>query len=728
MHPCIDPGILRVASEDLLMHAAALWNLQKPLSELITMKNPQRPTKPKRLIGPSFVDPLVSSFLLAAVLLAAGPARAQNYNVLYSFTGGADGGQPVAGLISDGAGNLYGTTQSGGILTRSCAPQGCGVVFKLDLAGKETVLYTFTGGADGAFPEAALVRDSTGILYGTTTQGGVCSWIYGPKGCGVVFKLDPTTGQETILYSFTGGADGALPQASLFLDNAGILYGTTSQGGGDASGLCQAIGCGVVFKLDPSTSTYTVLYTFTGAADGGQSTAGLVQDSAGNFYGTTSIGGVNVSPCAPGCGVIFKLDPIGTETVLYTFTGQADGSTPVAALIRDANGNLYGTTQNGGSYGWGVAFKLDPTGKESVLHEFTGASDGATPRGGLISDAAGNLYGAAMQGGTGTFFTNGVIFEIDSTGTYIVLHTLAASGAEGMNPYAGLLMDSAGNLYGTASGAGASCPANSYSCGVVFEVTPGVITSFNVSVVMAGNGAGTVTSNPAGIDCGSACSANFSSGTTVTLTASATPGSAFEGWGGSCSGSDGCTVTAGVSVTATFDAVLPDFSLTPTSASLTVQPGGEGTDTIKVAPQNGAFGNAIQLSCAITGPSPTPTCALSPALVTLGANSVPSTLTFTAPAAAAMLAPAGHRQPSKSLYALWLPLMFGIPFVGASKKQGRRYWVLGGVLLLLVLLQTACGGSNYNSVATQGPTNYTVTVTGASGTITHTVQVTVTVQ
>ncbi len=632
----------------------------------------------------------------------------------------------MAGLISDGAGNLYGTTQSGGILTGPCAPQGCGVVFKLDSTGKETVLYTFTGGADGASPAAALVRDAAGNLYGTTVSGGVCSWPYSSNGCGVVFKLDPTTGQETALYSFSGGADGAGP-GPLLLDNAGILYGTTSSGGGDASGRCQAIGCGVVFKLEPSTSTYTVLYTFTGAADGGQPLAGLVQDSAGNFYGTTGSGGANVSVCGGfGCGVVFKLDPIGTDTVLYTFTGQADGGSPVAALIRDADGNLYGTTENAGTYGWGVVFKLDPTGKETILHEFTGAADGATPRGGLISDAAGNLYGTTLQGGTGTFFTNGVVFELDNSGTYIVLHTLAASEAEGMNPYAGLLMDSAGNLYGTASEAGASCPTNSYSCGVVFEVTPGVVTSFNISVIVDGNGS--VQSNPAGIDCGSTCSANFANGTSVTLTPVPLTGFTFVGWSGGCSGTGNCTLASGAAVTAAFSSVGADFSLMPASTTLAIQPGAQGTDVVTITPQNGLFESDIQLFCAVAGPSPMPACALSPSSVTLlGENSATSALTITVPTRTAVQLLKGRSSFQRSFFALGVPLLLGISVIGKSRRKRARTMTLSGLLLMLIILQIGCS-SALNGGGTGGPTNYTVTVTGSSGSIQHSTQVTITVQ
>jgi uncharacterized repeat protein (TIGR03803 family) len=664
---------------------------------------------------------------LLALILAAGPVRAQNYKVLYSFTGGADGGEVLAGVISDGAGNLYGTTESGGIFTGSCAPQGCGVVFKLDSSGKETVLYRFTGGADGAFPTGALVRDAAGNLYGTTASGGTCSWIYNAMGCGLVFKLDPATGHETVLYSFTGGADGAGPEAGLFLDNAGILYGTATLGGGDASGRCQAIGCGVVFRLDPSTSTYTVLYSFTGAADGGQPVAGLVQDSAGNLYGTTSSGGLNVSVCGGfGCGVVFKLDPSGTYTVLYTFTGQADGGTPVAALIRDADGNLYGTTENGGDFGWGVVFKLDPSGNETVLHEFTGAADGATLRGGVIQDAAGNLYGATMQGGSGSFFTNGVIFEIDSSGTYVVLHTLAANAAEGMWTYAGLVMDSAGNLYGTTSGAGPSCTINFVYCGVVFELTPGVATNFNISTIVNGNGS--VESTPAGIDCGSTCSANFANGTSVTLTPVPLAGFTFVGWTGGCSGTGSCTLASGAVVTAGFSSVGADFTLTPASTTLAIQPGGQGTDVVTIAPQNGLFESGIQLSCTVAGPTPMPACALSPSSVTLpGENSATTTLTITAPTRTAAQLQNRSSSFQRSFFALGIPLLFGISVIGKSRRRNSRVLTLSGLLLMLIILQIGCS-SSLNRGGTGTPTNYTVTVTASSGSIQHMTQVTITVQ
>jgi len=249
--------------------------------------------------------------------------------VLHSFAGApTDGAFPVSGLIRDKAGNFYGTTRFGGA-------SDFGTVFKLDSTGKETVLYSFTGGDDGGDLQAGVVRDSAGNLYGTTIEGGTF-------GVGVVFKLDPT-GKETVQYHFTGGADGALPYARLVRDKAGNLYGATAYGG---------LGCGVVFRLD-STGNETVLYSFTCGADGAQPRAGLLRDKAGNLYGTTESGGNS------NFGVVFKLDITGEETVLHTFTGP-DGLQVDAGLVRDPKGNLYGTTVGGGASGNGVVFKLTP--------------------------------------------------------------------------------------------------------------------------------------------------------------------------------------------------------------------------------------------------------------------------------------------------------------------------------------------------------------------------------
>jgi uncharacterized repeat protein (TIGR03803 family) len=236
-------------------------------------------------------------------------------------------------LIRDSAGNLYGTSEGGG-------DWGKGAVFKLDATGNVTVLHSFSGGPDGDDPTAGLVQDTAGDYYGTTFLGGA-------SGYGVVFKLG-TAGHETVLHSFTGGADGANPLGGVVLDPEGNLYGTTFNGGSGKYLACFGGPCGVVFKLDPS-GRETVLHSFKGPD--GDCPVALIRDVEGNLYGVTKYGGA-------GYGVVFKLDTTGTETVLYTFKGLEDGSTPVAGVIRDAAGNLYGTTQLGGAFGAGVVFKL----------------------------------------------------------------------------------------------------------------------------------------------------------------------------------------------------------------------------------------------------------------------------------------------------------------------------------------------------------------------------------
>ena len=307
--------------------------------------------------------------------------------VLYSFAGnGTDGAYPYSALVRDLAGDLYGTTGSGG-------ESGYGTVFKIDAAGAETVLHSFGGGHDGKFPYG-LLQDAAGGLYGTTWQGG-------RSDRGTVFKLDNTGGK---VLSFSTILEGTWPYAALIQDSAGNLYGTTTYGG--------QVGLGNVFKLD-AAGAETVLYSFTGGPDGGGPYAGLIRDAEGNLYGTTAFGG------ATGSGTVFKLDTAGTLTVLHTFTGGADGYNPYAGLIQDSAGNLYGTTTYGGSAsktsGYGVVFKIDPAGTETVLYTFTGRDDGGQPFAGLFRDSAGNLYGTASSGGkfnSGCSGGCGVVFKI----------------------------------------------------------------------------------------------------------------------------------------------------------------------------------------------------------------------------------------------------------------------------------------------------------------------------
>jgi uncharacterized repeat protein (TIGR03803 family) len=305
--------------------------------------------------------------------------------VLYTFDlFTANGyGQPTGNVIRDSAGNFYGTTFIG----QADVGYGYGVVYKVNTSGHATVLHNFTNGADGGNPYGGVILDAKGNVYGTASGGGA-------SGDGVVFKID-TSGNETVLYSFTGGTDGGFPYGSIIRDSAGNFYGTTNGGG--------AAGAGVVFKLD-SSGNETVLYSFSGGADGGYPLACLLRDPAGNFYGTTNVGG------ASGAGVVFKLDTSGDETALYSFTGGADGGYPLwVVLARDSAGDLYGTTASGGTANQGVVFKIDKSGNESVLHTFTGGADGGSPYTGVIFGPEGQLYGATAFGGQANV---GVVFEI----------------------------------------------------------------------------------------------------------------------------------------------------------------------------------------------------------------------------------------------------------------------------------------------------------------------------
>jgi uncharacterized repeat protein (TIGR03803 family) len=333
------------------------------------------------------------------------------HRVLYHFcslNNCTDGDGPVAGLIFDKKGNLYGTTGGGGAY-------GAGTVFKLTPSGHESVIYSFCPGghpcADGAGPSAGLIFDKEGNLYGTTYEGGVSGF------AGTVFKVTPS-GHEHVLYSFcaqSGCTDGEKPWAGLVFDKQGNLYGTTANGGANGSA-CYGDGCGTVFKVTPSGKE-SVLYSFcaeSGCTDGEIPYAGLVFDKRGNLYGTTLGGGANVGGCAggDGCGTVFKVTPSGHESVLYSFDGGDDGAFPYANLVFDKKSNLYGTAAGGGTYNWGTVFKVTPSGKESVLYSFckqSGCDDGSSPVAGLIFDAKGNLYGTASDGGISA---GGVVYKL----------------------------------------------------------------------------------------------------------------------------------------------------------------------------------------------------------------------------------------------------------------------------------------------------------------------------
>jgi uncharacterized repeat protein (TIGR03803 family) len=385
-------------------------------------------------------------FIAIAAVSVMPTAQAQSFTdkVIYSFTGGSNGNEPLfSGVVRDASGNLYGTTYSGGSFNY-------GTVFRVDASGNEIVLHNFGEGHDGRTPYAGVVIDPAGRLFGTTYQGGVKNQQRCEKGCGVLFEID-TSGKETVLYAFTGGVDGGLPFGGVIRDSHGNLYGTTEIGG--------AAGYGTIFKVDPS-GTETVLYSFSGQPDAQYPEAGLIRDDAGNFYGTTSAGGTY------GLGTVFAYDASGHESVVYSFAGgfKSDGQDPDTAVVRSSNGDLYGTTFLGGG-GIGMVFKVDASGNETVLHTFGSIEDdGAYPESSLVFDSNGNLYGTTIQGGT-FGLPGGVVYQITPQGVYSIVYDFGGK-ADGSAPAGPLLPDLDGRLIGTTTSGGAEGP------GTVYELIP----------------------------------------------------------------------------------------------------------------------------------------------------------------------------------------------------------------------------------------------------------------
>jgi uncharacterized repeat protein (TIGR03803 family) len=383
--------------------------------------------------------------LLLMFALFCTPAAwcAPRYKVLHSFTGGDDGGTIWSGLLLDAKGNLYGTTFYGGV-------NHGGTVFELSPGGggiwTETTLWSFDG-ADGTASTAGVVFDASGNLYGTTETGG------GPYSYGVVYELSSQqdgTWKETVLHTFHTGDYGGSPYAGVTIDSAGNLYGT---------------GPGGVYELSPGSGgwTYDVLHEFCVGNDGCEAFAGVIRDAAGNLYGTTQLGGSDKKDCGGGCGTVYRLHPKPDggwqETILHNFTAGSDGDSPgTGALIMDKLGNLYGTTETGAIYK--LASRPHGPWKETTLYDAPGE-----PVGGVVMDKSGALYGTTSAGGsTGC----GVVYKlgpaVKGKWRYTVLHNLL--GSDGCEPSANLILDSKGNLYGTAAIGGA------YGYGVAFELTP----------------------------------------------------------------------------------------------------------------------------------------------------------------------------------------------------------------------------------------------------------------
>jgi uncharacterized repeat protein (TIGR03803 family) len=355
-------------------------------------------------------------------------------SILYSFGASAtDGTSPQASLIQASDGKLYGTTYSGGA-------QNAGTLFSITRSGTESILYSFTDGHDGKGPTAAPVQATDGSFYGTTSTGG-------SNDEGVLYAVTPA-GVETVLYTFAANVNGGSPGGNLIQATDGKLYGTAADGGIASQG--------VLYSVDTS-GTELVVYTFTGGIKPKLPSNGVIQGSDGNFYGTTTGGGVSNN------GTIYSATPAGVLTVLYSFSGGADGGLPLGGLVQATDGNFYGTTQSGGTSGRGTVFKITPGGSYSVLYSFSSAAaDGSGPSAGLIQASDGNLYGTTFSGGT---YNSGTVFQVTLGGVEKVMYTFQGGTTDGAHPDAGLVQGSDGSFYGTTQSGG------THSKGTVFKVS-----------------------------------------------------------------------------------------------------------------------------------------------------------------------------------------------------------------------------------------------------------------
>ena len=404
-----------------------------------------------------FLHEILTVITPVAMLIAT--ASASSTEVIYSFAGGNDGEYLDTDLVMDSAGNIYGSTVQGGDF-------GSGTVFQLSPSATgwtHTVLYSFKGGKDGGEPYKGVTLDAQGNVYGTAVTGGGGSC---EGGCGVVFKLTNSGGTwtQTVIHFFTGGNDGSGPGSGLTLDGHGNFYGMTPTGG--------AYGLGTIYqlRLEPSGAwRLRVIHTFTGGDDGSSGSAGrLLLDRAGNLYGVATVGGAN------GKGVAFKIAHSATTgwtlTPLYAFKDQPDGALPYGGLIFDKAGNLYGTTYYAGANDVGTVYRLTHSNgswTETVLYSFKGGADGSSPISTLVSDPAGNLYGTTSDGGTSC--ACGVIFKLAraSSDTWIETVPYRFPGAPNAGfSYNGMVSDAAGNFYGATTHGG---PAND---GTIYKFMP----------------------------------------------------------------------------------------------------------------------------------------------------------------------------------------------------------------------------------------------------------------
>ncbi|MFZ0997370.1 MAG: choice-of-anchor tandem repeat GloVer-containing protein, partial [Candidatus Sulfotelmatobacter sp.] len=401
------------------------------------------------------------AFVFCAATAITAPGQTFTTLVVFSGTNHHGAGLQMS-LVQGRDGDLYGTTDGGGT-------NGEGTVFKIGPGGALTTLHSFNSiEGEGRLPCAGPVQATDGNFYGTTEQGGANDY-------GTVFKITPG-GELTTVHSFNG-TDGIYPCAPLVQASDGSFYGTTSYGGAHDSCPPDSFGtegCGTIFKITPG-GTLTTLHNFN-FADGGNSFAGLVQATDGNFYGTTSSGGEGATLQDVGCGTVFKITPSATLTTLHNFDAGG-GCSPQAGLVQGTDGNFYGTTsRGGGSVAYGSIFKISAGGKLSTLHNFD-FTDGYFPYAGLVQAINGNFYGTTTGGGNNcpqSFIGScGVVFTITPMGTFAILHSFQTF-AGGFNPYGGLVQATKGSIYGTTTfGGNQDCYAGN-GCGTVFRLYLGV--------------------------------------------------------------------------------------------------------------------------------------------------------------------------------------------------------------------------------------------------------------
>jgi uncharacterized repeat protein (TIGR03803 family) len=430
-------------------------------TERLRMTNARVLTLPMRLLR------------AAALLLPVFGAQAgTSLTTLYSFTNGDDGANPQAGLVLGNDGYFYGTTFNGGVNSH-------GTLFKISINGALTSLYSFTDGADGSNPGAGLIQGSDGNFYGTTQNGGRPA-LGAPAG--TVFQLN-SKGALTNLYSFNvdfpGGNEGSYPVAGLVQGSDGFFYGTTLDGGTYGFSNSGTNGYGTVFRID-ANGALTNLYDFSGGNDGANPASALVQGSDGFFYGTTQIGGFNNS----GTVFRFNPNattPGEVLTQLYSFTGGNDGSGPLGTLVQGSDGYLYGTTASGGTNSSGTAFKVSTNGALTSLHSFSGGDDGANPLAGLAGGSDGNFYGTTQSGGTNG--GEGTVFKISAKGSFTSLYSFSG-GNDGSNPQASLVQGKDGSFYGTTFNGGQDGVGTVFRLTVALGLPRLTIISSGTSVIL----------------------------------------------------------------------------------------------------------------------------------------------------------------------------------------------------------------------------------------------------